>query len=156
MNRDYFAGILRKLLERNIQFSVNGNYLSLADETSDAEQSQTNEAFSDKWSRYDKSSEKEGLYEMQKRWYLDLYGFNTEESLAVFLKGRKIIFDAGCGLGYKAAWFSELAPESLVIGMDFSDAARQAAHNYSHLPNLFFLRGDIAKKPLPGGQYRLC
>ncbi len=40
------------------------------------------------------------------------------------------IFDAGCGLGYKAAWFARLAPHALVIGMDYSDAARQAAQNY--------------------------
>lgn len=149
MNRDYFAGIFCSLLGQNIQFGVNHNFHSLADETSDAKQSQTNEAFSDKWGRYDKSSEKECLYEMQRRWYLDLYGFDSEETLAVFLKGKKIIFDAGCGLGYKAAWFAHLAPESLVIGMDFSDAARQAAINYNRLPNLFFIRGDIARTPFP-------
>ncbi len=147
MLREEFAKRLHALFEYNIQFSNNDNFISLSEETKDVEQSQTNDAFSDKWGRYDKSSEKEGLYEMQKRWYLDLYGFGTEESLAEFLKGRKVIFDAGCGLGYKAAWFAELAPESVVIGMDFSEAAQQAACNYNHLPNLFFIRGDIAKTP---------
>lgn len=121
-----------------------GNFLSAQGGSAHANQQQTNDVFSEKWKSYDQSPEKEGLYAMQKRWYLQLYGFGTAEKLAAFLREHKVIFDAGCGLGYKAAWFAELAPESLVIGMDFSEAAQQAALNYAQLPNLFFLRGDIA------------
>lgn len=149
MNKKNFAENFHNLLGLSVPSSVTDNYISLNEETSDIEQSQTNEVFSDKWSRYDKSSEKEGLYEMQKSWYLDLYGFNSEDNLAVFLKSRPVIFDAGCGLGYKAAWFAQLAPESLIIGMDFSGAAKQAAFNYRQLSNLFFIRGDIAKTKFP-------
>lgn len=149
MTREHFKETFYKLLGLNSQLAVNNNYISITEEARDTRQSQTNYAFSEKWSRYDKSSGKEGLYKMQRRWYLELYGFDSEEALAVFLKGRKIIFDAGCGLGYKAAWFAELAPDSLVIGMDFSEAARQAAQNYGHLSNLFFMKGDIAKTQFP-------
>lgn len=81
---------------------------------------------------------------MQKRWYLELYGFSSEADLSEFLKSKKVIFDAGCGLGYKAAWFAKLSPESLVVAMDFSDAARIASDIYIDLPNLFFIKGDIA------------
>lgn len=149
MSREHFTDKLRALLGPDLQSAVRDNYLTLCEAASDAEQSQTNEVFSDKWSRYEKSPEKEGLYEMQRRWYLELYGFDSEASLALFLKQRKVIFDAGCGLGFKSAWFAELAPESLVIGMDFSDAAQQAADTYSHIPNLFFIREDIATTPFP-------
>lgn len=151
MTREAFGSKLKTLLGERVVFPAGANFASLAAVTSDAEQSQTNDAFSDKWGRYDQSPEKQGLYEMQKRWYLDLYGFGTEAELARFLKGRDVILDAGCGLGYKAAWFAELSPESLVVGIDFSDAARQAALNYAHLPNLFFIRGDIAQTPFPDG-----
>jgi ubiquinone/menaquinone biosynthesis C-methylase UbiE len=109
-----------------------------------ANQQQTNDVFSEKWGKYDKSDEKERLYEYQRNWYLKLYGFTTEETLAQHLRGCAVIFDAGCGLGYKAAWFAELAPEALVIGMDYSDACQHAARNYAHLPNLFFIQADIA------------
>ena len=149
MAKEQFAKTLKILFGRKLQSAFQKNYLSLSDENGDVNQSQTNEAFSDKWRRYDKCSEKNGLYEMQKRWYLDLYGFNSEQSLAEFLKRRNVIFDAGCGLGYKASWFAELAPESLIIGMDFSEAALQAAYNYGHIPNLFFIKGDIAKTTFP-------
>ena len=47
-------------------------------------------------------------------------------------------------MGYKAAWFARLAPEALVIGMDFFEAAEIAAGNYLDIENLIFIRGDIA------------
>jgi ubiquinone/menaquinone biosynthesis C-methylase UbiE len=125
-------------------FAVHGNFAIRVAESAHANQQQTNAAFSDKWNRYERSDEKERLYEFQRQWYLKLYGFADEQNLAEHLRHCKVIFDAGCGLGYKAAWFARLAPQALVIGMDFSDAARQAAATYSELPNLFFIQGDIA------------
>jgi SAM-dependent methyltransferase len=78
--------------------------------------------------------------------------------LRTYLATCDVIFDAGCGLGYKAAWFAELSPHALVIGMDFSDAVQHAAHNYIHLPNLFFVQGDIASTGLRDGSvsYASC
>ena len=138
--------LLSQMLDSDSLLNRVKNYASLttASEAEEVEQLQTNDVFSDKWSKYNKSSEKEGFYEMQKSWYLKLYGFDTEANLASFLSDKKIIFDAGCGLGYKAAWFARLAPNSLVIGMDYSDAAKQAAKTYEQLDNLFFIKGNIA------------
>ena len=151
MPKDSFKNILSTLLGSKDWHSTGLHYTSLLENTCDAEQSQTNDVFSDKWERYDKSSEKEGLFDMQKKWYLELYGFSSESDLASFLQKQNVIFDAGCGLGYKAAWFAQLAPDSLVLGMDFSEAARQAAQNYKHLENLYFLKGDIAETTFPDG-----
>ena len=67
------------------------------------------------------------------------------------LQSKKVIFDAGCGLGYKAAWFAKLAPNSVVIAMDFSDAAKIAAKRYKDIPNLYFVQGDIANTKLISG-----
>lgn len=146
--RAAFLPTLAKVLGRQ---PGTGNFVAALSSADDANQQQTNDVFSEKWKSYDSSPEKEGLYEMQKRWYLQLYGFGTEEALAAFLRRHPVIFDAGCGLGYKAAWFATLAPESLVIGMDFSDAARQAAGHYAQLPNLFFMQGDIARTGFTDG-----
>lgn len=131
--------------------ALEGNFALAAGGSTKANQQQTNAVFSDKWERYEHSDEKDRLYEFQRQWYLELYGFADEAALAHHLGGCRVIFDAGCGLGYKAAWFARLAPHALVIGMDFSDAAAQAARLYQNLPNLVFVQGDIAQTGFTAG-----
>jgi len=126
---------------------VRDNFIYLHKDSEFENQNHTNKVFSEKWAKYEKTEEKEKLYKMQKKWYLKLYGFESENDLANFLKTKKYIFDAGCGLGYKAKWFADLSPDSIVIGMDFSDACIIAANNYKDTRNLYFIKGDIAKTP---------
>jgi SAM-dependent methyltransferase len=142
---DRLHGVLRSPL------TLDGNFAMRNEVSAHARQQQTNEAFSEKWGKYGDSSEKERLYAFQRDWYLKLYGFESEEALRAHLAHCDVVFDAGCGLGYKPAWFAELAPHALVIGMDFSGAARQAARNYAHLANLFFVQGDIAATDIEDG-----
>lgn len=113
-------------------------------------QKQTNQAFTNKWTEYSQEEikEKEKLFEFQKNWYLELYGFENESALANFLKEKSVILDAGCGLGYKAKWFADLSPNSLIIGMDFSEAAEIAANTYTDTSNLVFVKGDISNTKL--------
>lgn len=120
------------------------SYINLCNEHDSENQTQTNNAFSEKWAKYDYCNEQDSFYDFQLNWYLELYGFGTEQDFCNYLSDKDVIFDAGCGLGYKAAWFAELAPHALVIGMDFSEAAELAADRYKEIPNLFFVRGDIA------------
>lgn len=151
--RSRFHGQLIRLLRAEVPLNqVLENLMSVAHEAApESEQHHTTAAFSTKWERYAESDEKENLYAMQRRWFLDLYGFSSEADLCRFLRQHPVILDAGCGLGYKAAWFAELAPESTVIGVDFSTSADQAARSYEAVPNLFFFRGDIADLPLKSG-----
>jgi SAM-dependent methyltransferase len=151
-----FLQKLNALLSKPI--AIKGNYGIVSGVSEFEAQQQTNDAFSNKWENYKNSAEKDAYYAAQKKWYLELYGFDSEQSLADYLSGCPVILDAGCGLGYKAAWFAELAPESLVVAMDFSEVAAEAARNYAHLPNLYFLRGDIAAVPFidQGVDYVSC
>ncbi len=157
MNRDTFTQRLQHALGSTL-IAVDGNFALCTDASEHVNQQHTNEAFSEKWQKYEQSDEKERLYQYQRDWYLKLYGFGTVTALQNFLRSKQVILDAGCGLGYKAAWFAELAPHALVIGMDFSDAARQAALAYRDLPNLFFIQGDIAHTGLRTGgvDYTSC
>lgn len=109
-------------------------------------QKQTNDVFSKKWLRLSEEdqTDQEKVFDYQKRWYLDLYGFFSEDALKKFLQSKKVVLDAGCGLGYKANWFAELSPNTQVLGMDYSDSVFLAAHKYYHVDNLSFLKGDIA------------
>jgi SAM-dependent methyltransferase len=156
MSAVQFVDRLQRLL--GAPLALSGNFAMRTDSSGHTAQQQTNEVFSDKWGKYDQSDEKERLYEFQRSWYLKLYGFDSQEALRSYLGRCNVIFDAGCGLGYKAAWFAELAPHALVIGMDFSDAARQAARNYASLSNLVFIQGDIAATGFAAGgvDYASC
>jgi SAM-dependent methyltransferase len=127
---------------------VNGNLIINKTISEFENQQQTNEAFSDKWLKNEIKITVDDVQAFQRNWYLQLYGFDTELVFAEFLKTKKVILDAGCGLGYKAAWMAELSPDSIVIGMDFSDAVLAAAKYYSGIKNLFFVKGDIANTGL--------
>jgi ubiquinone/menaquinone biosynthesis C-methylase UbiE len=129
------------------KIDIKDNFISLHSNSIHENQQYTNDTFSKKWTEYENTNEKEKFYDMQKEWYLKLYGFSTEKELAKFLSTKRYIFDAGCGLGYKAKWFADLSPDSIVIGMDFSEACLIASKNYQDTKNLFFIKGDIADIP---------
>ena len=114
----------------------------------DKNQKQTQDVFSEKWIQFEEGKKKDEVYKFQKDWFLKLYGFNSEKQLQEYLSDKQTILDAGCGLGYKAAWFSELAPHATVIGIDISETAIIAAKNYKNIPNLYFYQSDIASTGL--------
>lgn len=138
---------LEKIISR--PFKLNGNLIVCDNPVSlpRTNQEQTKEIFSDKWREVEKLKEAANLFKYQFEWFLQLYGFETEQELAKYLKTKKIILDAGSGLGYKAAWFARLAPESLVFAIDISESTNLAAKKFSDLQNLFFIQGDIANSP---------
>jgi ubiquinone/menaquinone biosynthesis C-methylase UbiE len=124
---------------------VDGVYVISSDSLHD-NQAQTNAAFSEKWTKYSKEEqqEQELLFQFQREWYLNLYGFNSENDLKKYLRQQSIVLDAGCGLGYKAKWFADMSPETLVIGLDYSDAVFVARKKYESTDNIIWVKGDIA------------
>ena len=97
-------------------------------------QALTNDAFSEKWKIFSKEEidEQEKLFEFGRRCFVDCYGFRDEKHLAEHLQSFECILDAGCGLGYKTAWFAKLAPTSKVICIDFSSASYAAHQRYKN------------------------
>lgn len=144
---------LKELFAKEIQ--VTQNLISLASghsaSSSDTNQLQTKDIFSEKWIVADEYEKIDELYKFQFEWFLSLYGFKSISVLVDFLKDKNVIIDAGCGLGYKAAWLAELAPHATVIGVDISDSISVATKNYKHLKNLYFLQKDIADTELKYG-----
>jgi SAM-dependent methyltransferase len=133
---------------------VDGVYLS--GEASNSENElHTNQAFSEKWTtlQQDAADEEEGWKQFQFRWYLSCYGYETEVDFAASLSKRRVILDAGCGPGYKAAWFARMNPEATVVAMDLSDSIFVAASRYASLPNIMFVKGDIADTPFRDGTF---
>jgi SAM-dependent methyltransferase len=138
-----FRKLFRDVDARN---GIAANMISLLPETLVETQHQTAQAFSDKWNQFEYGSpEFEQLVWKQKQWYLDLYGFSDESALAAYLQDCRLVLDAGAGMCYKAAWFAELSPSSLVVAADVSSSLQRAADYYRQMNNLFFVRCDIAK-----------
>jgi ubiquinone/menaquinone biosynthesis C-methylase UbiE len=131
----------------NEKITITKNLIHRIDDLSGIEnnQSQTKDIFSDKWETVSKFEKIEETFEFQRKWFLELYGFVTEENLKNFLKNKNIIVDYGSGLGYKSAWFAKLAPHATVIGIEISDSVYIASKKYDNFPNLYFFKGDIAK-----------
>lgn len=116
----------------------------------------TNLAFSEKWvTLKQEEDDQEHWKRSQFDWYLRCYGFDSEEQFAAFLRPRRLILDAGCGPGYKAAWLARLNPEATVVAMDLSESIFVAARTYRHVPNLVFVKGDIAATPFRSGLFDL-
>ena len=137
------------IFSKNIDL-VNRVYVNdFLDEEVDIDKVQTNEAFSTKWEALKESKQDDEPWKkFQKNWYLKLYGFENEDNLKSFLYNKPLVIDAGCGKGYKAAWFAKLSPHSTVIGVDFSTSVFEAADRYQDIENLYFIQSDIANLPL--------
>ena len=144
-NRD-FMSLKNVFLKESLREQLlKTRYVSILDNARlCTDQSQTADAFSSKWSLYDYESEEfQAMVNHQKKWYLELYGFETETALAEYLSQCEFVLDAGAGTGYKAAWFAELSPATTVIAVDISSSLQVASQHYSHLENLYFIQGDI-------------
>ena len=140
-----FRRLFRHLDDKNI---ISPNLISFLLETSVGSQQQTTQAFSDKWAQYQYGTQEfEKLIKQQKEWYLDLYGFSGEKELVKYLRNCPLVLDAGAGMCFKAAWFAELSPASLIVAADISNSIHQAAEYYKNLNNLFFVKCDISGMP---------
>ena len=113
--------------------------------TESPEVRQTRESFSAKWEMLEHGGDAfSRLLPIQRRWYLEKYGFDSESDFQRFLARCGIVVDAGTGNGAKAAWFAQLCPEALIVAIDLSDSLVAAANHYQHVPNLVFVQSDIA------------
>lgn len=137
--------------------AVVGNVHVASEAGASENETQTNDVFSEKWIALsqDADDQDEAWKRMQFDWYLRSYGFASERELVDFLKGHRVLLDAGCGLGYKAAWFARLAPHATVVAMDLSESIFVAQTRYGDIPNLVFVKGDIAKTPFRDGAFDL-
>ena len=115
----------------------------------------TSDVFFEKWTALDESASDadEGWKQFQFDWYLRSYGYASEDALRAELDASGVVLDAGCGPGYKAAWFARLSPGTTVVAMDLSASVGLAAQRYGDLPNLTFVRGDIASTPFVDGLF---
>lgn len=135
---------IKELFDTPILFEGNLIIRQSSKSTEADNHDQTKGIFTDKWKDAENYKDLDAYYKIQYEWFFSLFGFKDVDDIRGFLSDKKYIIDAGCGLGYKAAWLAELAPHATVIGIDISDSVYFASTSFKHLPNLYYMQGDIA------------
>ena len=142
-NAEILEGVL--ICSNNHKFSVKHGIPRLVlDKTKDFVK--TENAFSSKWKKYNKTYHSTEWFNHQKKWFIERFGWKTLSNFNKFLKTRKMILDAGTGIGNSAKLFSA-NPKAQVFAIDASDSIEFAYKKYSKLPNIHFLQADIRKLP---------
>ena len=106
----------------------------------------TEDAFSSKWNKYNKTYHEKKWFDTQKKWFLDRFGWGNSRNFEKFLNSRSKILDAGTGIGNSAKLFSS-NPNSEVFAIDASKSIDFAYKKYGHQKNIHFIQADIRQLP---------
>ncbi|MEX0764829.1 MAG: methyltransferase domain-containing protein [Nitrosopumilaceae archaeon] len=110
----------------------------------------TENAFSSKWKRYNKSYHDRKWFDLQQEWFFDRFGWKNLTNFSKFLRARRKILDAGTGIGNSAKLFSS-NQKSQVFAIDASDSIDFAYKKYGKIPNIHFLQADLRRLPFKKG-----
>jgi SAM-dependent methyltransferase len=116
------------------------------------DQQETLESFTAKWADITHDEVRQ-RYRQQHAWYVERFGFGDEHGLRDFLADKQLVLDAGTGTGGDAARFAELAPHSVVVGLDLSGAIDVAQREFGDLPNVHFAQADLMRPPVRRAQF---
>jgi len=116
------------------------------------DQQETLESFSAKWAGITPEEVRQ-RYRQQHAWYLERFGFGDENGLREFLADKQMVLEAGTGTGGDAARFAELAPHSMVVGLDLSGAIDIAQRELGDLQNAHFVQADLMRPPVRRAQF---
>ncbi len=106
----------------------------------------TEDSFSSKWKKYNKTYHSTKWFNGQKKWFLERFGWKTISNFNNFLKTQTRILDAGTGVGNSAKLFSTNRNAD-VFAIDASESITFAYKKYGDIANIHFLKADIQKLP---------
>lgn len=106
----------------------------------------TEDAFSSKWKKFNKSYHDRQWFLHQQNWFLDRFGWKNLKNLNKFLKTRTKILDAGTGIGNSAKLFSSNS-DALVFAIDASASIEFAYKKYGAAQNIHFIQSDLRRLP---------
>ena len=114
-----------------------------------AESRQVQEAFSEKWISKDiiGISDSSPFKDVMRRWMLKKYGWRDELGFRRAMANKRLVLDAGTGLGREVINIARASEASAVIGIEFSECAANALKNVSGLKNAYVIQGDILRMP---------
>jgi SAM-dependent methyltransferase/uncharacterized protein YbaR (Trm112 family) len=124
--------------------------LQPAEQSSERKESkQVQETFREKWMTKDVMgiSDSSPYKKFMRNWMLRKYGWDSEPKFEKALSNRRMILDAGTGLGREVINLAKAARQSIVVGIEFSDCATSAMRNVSSLSNAYIIQGDLLRSP---------
>ena len=128
------------------KFNVKKGVPRLVTPNSQTANSQTIKAFSEKWRYFGTVSSVKRWMKLQYRWYLERFWGKNESRFKRFLQTRRLILDAGTGMGHSAKWLSA-NPKAQVFAIDLSDGIYNAYKNYGKTDNIHFIQADLTRLP---------
>jgi ubiquinone/menaquinone biosynthesis C-methylase UbiE/uncharacterized protein YbaR (Trm112 family) len=113
------------------------------------ESRQVQETYREKWTSKDIMGigDSSPFKQFIREWGLRRYGWSNEDVLSSQIRHRRLILDAGAGLGRETIRLAQAAPESTVVGLEFSDCAENALKNIASVGNAHMVQGDIMRMP---------
>ncbi len=135
----------RLVCKKNHEFPVAGGVPRLVVDKAETFV-RTEDSFTAKWKKYNKTYHGKKWFERQKAWFLERFGYKDARALERFLDTRTRILDAGTGVGNSAKLFSS-NPRADVFAIDASESVVFAYRKYGSAPNIHFLQADIRKPP---------
>ena len=115
------------------------------------DQTGTFDSFSAKWSRVDAEEVRQRV-EAQYAWYVQRFGFGSEDGLRDFLADKQTVLEAGTGIGGDAARFARLS-HATVVGLDLSESIVTAQREFGATANLHYIQADLLRPPLPARRF---
>jgi ubiquinone/menaquinone biosynthesis C-methylase UbiE/uncharacterized protein YbaR (Trm112 family) len=106
----------------------------------------TEDAFSAKWKNHHDNHQAKEWTSFQQKWFLDRFGWKTLTNFKNFLKSKKIILEAGTGVGNTAKLLSSNS-SSTVFAIDASKSIEFAHKKYGKSKNIHFLQADLRNLP---------
>jgi len=137
------------LSESGVEYPITDGVPVLVRQDQFAEgQKETVDSFSWKWTQAQNYRSSTNAHYTQ--WYLDRYGFKTEEALSKFLVGKKTILDAGTAHGRDAEMYARNS-SATIFGIDISQGIRNAYRDLQGVPNLHLAQADLTRLPFADG-----
>ena len=106
----------------------------------------TEDSFSAKWKKHYSNHQAQDWIDFQKQWFFDRFGWKTLKRFTTFIKSKKLILEAGTGIGNTADLLSTNS-SSTVFAIDASESIDFAFKKYGKKSNLHFLQADLRKLP---------
>jgi len=142
-NREIIEGTLT--CTNNHKFKIiNGIPRFVTDTTNDFVV--TEDAFSSKWKKFNKQFHNKKWQDFQLKWLIERYAWKSYANFIKFLKTKKMILEAGSGVGNSAKLLSTNST-STVFAIDASQSIDFAYKKYGNIKNIHFLQADLRQLP---------